>query len=185
MQIGLVKQNRVETVFGNIAEDVDLLQIKNEILGVYKDVYKEKSGEEAIYSVYGWYDILGIVPSLRFLQTDLLPKIVAFKGLDPAEYKFKAWFNVCFKGEFLARHVHDSTNHGYMVITNHGSRTIFELEEKTAVYENKPGQVVHMFGRYWHAVTPNKSTEPRISVAWDIFPKEQESKRIYYDLLPQ
>ena len=185
MQIGIVKQNRIDTAFGNVAKDIDLQRIESEILSVYKDVYKVKHGEEAIYTVYGKYDILGLVPSLNVLRTDILPRVLRLHNLPPEDYKFKAWFNVCYEGEFLGRHIHETTNHGYMVVANYGSRTIFELEENTVVYKNEPGQVVHLFGRYWHAVTPNKSTKPRITVAWDVLHKEQSSDRVYYDLLPQ
>jgi hypothetical protein len=182
MGIGIVKKGRVETVFGNIADQTDLSVIKDEILSVYRDVYKGVSGESAIYSTYGRYDILSLVPSLNVLRT-IVPTALELVGLDPSKHKFKAWFNVCFEGEFLARHTHETTNHGYMVVTNYGSRTIFELEEMTVAFKNEPGQVLHLFGRYYHAVTPNPSKEPRITVAWDVLRKtDTNTKLIYYDL---
>lgn len=185
MPIGIVKQNRVETVFGNVSTEIDLQRVEAEILDAYHGVYGEKHGEEAIYATYGWYDILELVPSLQILRTTIVPTALSLHGLRPEDHKFKAWFNVCFEGEFLGRHVHEITNHGYMVITNYGSRTFFELEEKTVYYENKPGQVLHLFGRYWHGVTPNRSTKPRITVAWDVLRKDDPSRRIYYDMLPR
>ncbi len=183
MTLGIAKRGSTEYVFGNVANTVDLSTIRDEILAVYKDVYEGRSGEQAIYATYGRFDILALVPSLSFLRTDLIPKVLRLDGRDPSAHKFKAWFNVCFEGEFLARHVHETTNHGYMVITNYGSKTIFELEDAVVAFENEPGQVLHLYGRYPHRVTPNPSTEPRITVAWDVLKKtDTDTKLRYYDL---
>lgn len=183
MTLGLAKRGSTEYVFGNVADTIDLLKIRDEILTVYKDVYQGRSGEQAIYAVYGRFDILSLVPSLNILRTDLIPAALRLDGRDPADHKFKAWFNVCFEGEFLGRHVHETTNHGYMVITNYGSKTIFELEDSIVAFKNDPGQVLHLYGRYPHQVTPNPSKEPRITVAWDVLRKtDTETKLRYYDL---
>lgn len=166
--------------FGNVSDVVDLNQIATEILSAYKTVYGSNSGEAAIYNTHGKYDILTVIPSLSVLY-DIISECLRANDYDPTLYKFKAWFNVCHKDEYLKMHTHECTTHGYMVVSNTNCKTRFSAIEDF-VLDNKDGQVVNLFGRYRHGVEPNVTDRPRITVAWDCCLKEYETEAIYYDL---
>lgn len=185
MNINLTKLGGTDIAFGNVygSSEIDIEQVETEISETYDLVLGNHTGNEASQMTYGRYDIFKYVPSLIPLKTKIIPKCLELYNYNPDEFKIMAWFNVCGPGQGMDWHIHESTNHGYMVILSHGSKTRFVANSDFSL-DNNRGQVVHLNGRYKHKVDPNPSVVNRISVAWNCFPNdyEEQARFVYHKL---
>lgn len=112
--------------------------------------------------------ILGeILPYINFCIEEVMQ--------DKTKYYLKNWLNISPKSQRLPPHTHMGTYHGYWVINDTGTQTIYNIEGEDFPVDNFNGNFMFGPADVWHTLTPNTSDALRISLGFTVF-TEQEIK---------
>jgi len=93
-----------------------------------------------------------------------------YQGLDQAPVWVQCWENVLRRDGHLHKHAHNFFMHGHLTVATPGSCTGYEFNNGEVIeIKNEPG-LLTLIGRsgVMHYTTPNPSTDPRISIAFDL-----------------
>lgn len=113
-----------------------------------------------------------ILPFINFCVKEVMQ--------DNKKYYLKNWLNISPKDQRLPPHTHMGTYHGYWVINDTGTQTIYNIEGEEFSIDNFTGNFVFGPADVWHALTPNKTDALRISLGFTIFNQEEfEAQRKY------
>ena len=94
---------------------------------------------------------------------------------DKTKYYLKNWLNISPRSQRLPPHTHMGTYHGYWVINDTGTQTIYNIDGEDFPVDNFNGNFMFGPADVWHTLTPNNSDALRISLGFTIF-TEQEIK---------
>lgn len=112
--------------------------------------------------------ILGeILPYISFCIEEIMQ--------DKTKYYLKNWLNISPRSQRLPPHTHMGTYHGYWVINDTGTQTIYNIDGEDFPVDNFTGNFVFGPADVWHTLTPNNSDALRISLGFTVF-TEQEIK---------
>ena len=94
---------------------------------------------------------------------------------DKTKYYLKNWLNISPRSQRLPPHTHMGTYHGYWVINDTGTQTIYNIDGEDFPVDNFNGNFMFGPADVWHTLTPNNSDALRISLGFTVF-TEQEIK---------
>ncbi len=92
---------------------------------------------------------------------------------DSKSFYLKNWLNISPKNQRLPGHFHQGTYHGFWVINDTGTKTIYTLNDKEYAIDNSRGNFVFGPADVYHTLTPNNSDALRISLGFTVFTKSQ------------
>ena len=97
-------------------------------------------------------------------------KIAMQLGLDQKPVWVQCWQNVIRTEQSLHPHSHPYEMHGHLTIQADGTQTVYVFDDgRELQFDNQPGMLTLIGnGGLTHYTTPNKSNQPRISIAFDL-----------------
>jgi hypothetical protein len=99
---------------------------------------------------------------------------------DKTKYYLKNWLNISPKSQRLPPHTHMGTYHGYWVINDTGTQTIYNIDDEDFPVDNFNGNFMFGPADVWHTLTPNTSDALRISLGFTIFTEQQITEQEKY-----
>lgn len=168
--------------------DVDIVQLKNLLLKLEKEILEKFEGVSARYITPGsGSKVTNYQPEYNLNEMDepllqeLFIKIkehMSKNGIDVTHRHLHAWLNVHRKGENLFWHNHDlgcdpdrPNIHGYFCVEAESSKTLYVISGTDPIIEvcNKNGTVVYCCTNipFLHKVTPWEQDYERITIGFN------------------
>ena len=106
-----------------------------------------------------------ILPFIKFCIEEVMQ--------DKTKYYLKNWLNISPKSQRLPPHTHQGTYHGYWVINDTGTHTIYNIEGEDFPVDNFTGNFMFGPADVRHSLTPNNADALRISLGFTIFTEQE------------
>lgn len=100
---------------------------------------------------------------------------------DRTKYYLKNWLNISPRSQRLPPHTHQGTYHGYWVINDTGTQTIYNIDGEDFPVNNFTGNFMFGPADVWHSLTPNNADALRISLGFTIFNQKQFDEQTKYN----
>ena len=113
-----------------------------------------------------------ILPHINFCIEEVMQ--------DKTKYYLKNWLNISPRSQRLPPHTHMGTYHGYWVINDTGTQTIYNIDGEDFPVDNFNGNFMFGPADVWHTLTPNNSDAFRISLGFTLFTEEQKEEQQKY-----
>ena len=142
-----------------LAKETHVNNLKNWRPSGYKGITRQ-------YDVYNWLwdfqDDMGLDITTRLYN---LPQLSMYQTL-----AIQCWSNILRTNENLAEHIHSQDNIHYCAnVFISGDENVGTWYDGYGTLRSEVGTLALFTSQHYHAVPINKTKEPRISVAFDIF----------------
>jgi len=157
----------------------DVWQGKNNMTAVADKNYVELDDLDKIKNTMSDKNAMRLLPILQ----EILPFIkfcVEEVMQDKNRYFLKNWLNISPKSQRLPPHTHQGTYHGYWVINDTGTQTIYNIDDEDFPVDNFNGNFMFGPADVRHTLTPNPADALRISLGFTIFNEQEFREQAKY-----
>jgi hypothetical protein len=145
-----------------------------------------RSPTSARYRHYNFLTFAGTEDFKKFLHLSIDDFYRRMRWPIPSHRWLQCWVNIHREGQFLGRHCHsDCKLSGHMTIACNQTQTTY-FNEHTFSLENEPG-ILTLIGSDFvlHETSPVVGNDVRISVAFDLYEREEKDRGHWVRLEPE